>query len=959
MTNETEIMKPEEGALSPEIFTSEMLMQAGDALSKSLLFALGREYLEGSVFQNGYVRLGATSSPETPDLAFLELEQIGKPVNENIAEYFTAIQTSLASCHDPRYNLIFLVASDGLRSRIYIGVAARTAGTQPKIFAEQLGQFLCSNWPGTRVKSVEEYKKIVEKIHVPLSNYRYARAFTGIPSFKAGDKQQGYPQSLDRFIRGLRGKPYIYMVIAEPMPEGEVTDIISSCHTLSGQLHAFTKSSISRSTSTGISESATETESETTTESTTKGKTESESDSASKGVLGTTLEKTEGTSKALKGIGLGAVSAMLLATGGPFLLSGMLGMFGQLLPSSSASSSTSTSDSETEGTSTTVGESISRGTTSGESLSFSQEYLNKHAEACQRLLGQTVNRFEIAKARGCWNVGVYFISDQGEAATQGQAQLKALVSGEQSTFEPLRAHDLGKVWDGQVQVSLDAFQQPALKLFVPGEDEQIRHPIGETFEGLTTPMNTEELSLLVNLPIREMPGMPIQPTAFFSLNPPIPASKEFAMGIGNVLEGGDEVSGLEYDVDINSLTRHVFITGITGSGKSNTCRRFIANMMERGINFLVIEPAKDEYVQLALAYNQAKTFDREIAVYMPGRAEWGGQKLEQLQLNPFEIVRIPDATAQVMPHLDRLKSIFNASFPMYEILPVILEEALVDLYDSQGWLEEELPPDGIGAPTLENLYNRISNLVREKGYEERITANITAALRTRIGSLMRGWKGRMFDQTTSTPWADLFDRPAVINLSQMGDDADKCFSMGLLMNFMYEYRQAQHEAAGSPESSELRHLAIFEEAHRILRTSPGAVQGTANPQAKMAEMFADILAEIRAYGQGMAIIDQVPAKLIPDAIKNTNLKIIHRLVASDDRDAMASALALTEDQAKVIARLKVGQAIVSGIQDDMASWVQIYYTPMPQLKSIAKTKTKTKTKAKVKAKTKTTKKTIK
>jgi hypothetical protein len=177
------------------------------------------------------------------------------------------------------------------------------------------------------------------------------------------------------------------------------------------------------------------------------------------------------------------------------------------------------------------------------------------------------------------------------------------------------------------------------------------------------------------------------------------------------------------------------------------------------------------------------------------------------------------------------------------------------------------------------------------------------------------------------------------------------------MNFMYEYRQAQHEAAGSPESSELRHLAIFEEAHRILRTSPGVVQGTANPQAKMAEMFADILAEIRAYGQGMAIIDQVPAKLIPDAIKNTNLKIIHRLVASDDRDAMASALALTEDQAKVIARLKVGQAIVSGIQDDMASWVQIFYTPMPQLKTSAKTKSKTKTK--VKAKTKTTKKTPK
>ena len=47
---------------------------------------------------------------------------------------------------------------------------------------------------------------------------------------------------------------------------------------------------------------------------------------------------------------------------------------------------------------------------------------------------------------------------------------------------------------------------------------------------------------------------------------------------------------------------------------------------------------------------------------------------------------------------------------------------------------------------------------------------------------------------------------------------------------------------------------------------------------------------------------------------------------------MASAMALTDDQAKFIARLKVGQAIVSGIQDDMASWVKVGYTPIPTAK---------------------------
>ena len=906
----------------------ELLIEAGDALSKSLLFALRRDYLNEEVFKQNLMRM-SEADLQPSDIAFLKIEQVGKPVHEDMTEYFTAIQTTLAACHDPRYALVFIVSSDGLLNHIYIGIAAREGGAQPSIFAEQVGQFLCSNWPGTRVKMVKEYQDIARNVHVPLSTFRYARSLTGIPSIKQSESSQKHPQSLDRFMRGLRGKPYVYMVVAEPMQESEVSDIISSCHTLSEQVHAFIKATINRTRGRGTTQSVSQSEGTSSSTSQSTAQTESETSSKSKGVLGSNLDASSGAGKVLKGAGLAAISSLLVATGGPFLLSGMLGMFGQLLPSTSKSTVVGTSETESETTGSTSSTTQSEGISSSESLSFGREYLNRHAEACDKLLSQTVERFEIARSQGCWNVGVYLLSNQTEVAAQAQAQLKALVSGQKTAYEPVRFHDLESVWDGQVQIALDAFLQPPLRLADPNGDHFIRHPIGPAFEGLSTPMNTEELSLLANLPLREMPGIPIQATAYFSLNPPVMPGVPSTLHLGDQLEGGEEVPGLHYDVDLDSLTRHIFITGITGSGKSNTCRRIISELMMRQKNFLVIEPAKSEYVQLAMAYNRAGTFDRKIAVFMPGRRDWAGEPLDNLYLNPFDIVQIPRATTQVMPHLDRLKSIFNASFPMYEILPIILEEALVDLYDSQGWLEAELPPHGVGRPTLEHLYNRITGVVREKGYEDRITANITAALRTRIGSLLRGWKGDMFNCSVSTPWTELFDQPVVINLQYLGDDADKCFTMALLLNFMYEYRQAQYELAGYPESSELHHLAIFEEAHRILRASAGN-SGAGNSQAKMGEMFADILAEIRAYGQGMAIIDQVPSKLVPDALKNTNLKIVHRLVASDDRDAMAGALALTEDQAKVIARLKVGQAIVAGIQDDMASWVKVAYTPLPK-----------------------------
>lgn len=930
MSSELESQSAQDVISEPEATPSaETLVQAGDVISKSLLFALERKYLDGPVFSNDYVRLMPEAVPSQADLAFLEVEQVGKTEADMGGKYLKAIQTTLAASHDSRYTLIFIISSDGLQNKIFIGVNALVPDAQPKIFAEQLGQFLCSNWPGTRVRPVNDYKQIVDHVHVPLSKYKYARAFTGIPSIKIGEKTGDYPQNLDSFMRGLRGKPYVYMVLANPMAENDVNQIITACHTLSGQVHAFVKTTLNKTTSRGTSESTARTESDSTSKSTSTSTSETTGTTDNKGALATAIKKARGPAKGVQVAGLAGVSALLVAAGGPFLLSGVLGMFSQLLPSSGTSSSKGTTLSDSESTTRSTSLSLTDGTSTGESLSFGQEYLNKHAEACDKLLEKTVARFETAKAIGCWNVGVYMISNQAESAAQGQAQFKALVSGESSASEPIRVHDLAPLWDGQVQTSLDVFRHPSLRLFAPGTSDRLFHPCGEAFENLTTPLNTEELSLLTNLPLREMPGIPLQVAASFSLNPPRIKDAAAALKIGALLEGGEEIGNLEYAVDIDTLTRHVFITGITGSGKSNTCRRLLECLMKAGKNFLVIEPAKDEYVQLAMAYNQSGLFDRKIAIYIPGRSTWGDQPLEELHLNPFEIIRLKGNPVQVMPHLDRLKSILNASFPMYEILPVILEEALVDLYSSQGWLEDTLPPESVLCPTLEQLFNRVSGLVRDKGYEQRITDNITAALRTRIGSLMRGWKGRLFNQAASTPWNHLFDRPVVVNLQQMGDDADKCFTMALLMNSMYEYRQAQYESAGSVESSQLRHLAIIEEAHRILRAAHFQADN-ANPQAKMGEMFADVLAEIRAYGQGLAIIDQVPSKLVPDALKNTNLKIVHRLVSADDRDAMASAMALTEDQAKVIARLKIGQAIICGIQDDTASWVKIFPSPIPK-----------------------------
>ena len=120
---------------------------------------------------------------------------------------------------------------------------------------------------------------------------------------------------------------------------------------------------------------------------------------------------------------------------------------------------------------------------------------------------------------GCWNVGVYMVSDQAEAAAQGQAQFKALVSGEKSTSNPSGAMTWSRCGMVRFKPRWIHFTTRPCACSLLRQMKGCSHPCGEAFENLTTPLNTEELSLLANLPLREMPGIPLQ-DGTFSLNPP-------------------------------------------------------------------------------------------------------------------------------------------------------------------------------------------------------------------------------------------------------------------------------------------------------------------------------------------------------------------------------------------------------------------------------------------------------
>ena len=76
------------------------------------------------------------------------------------------------------------------------------------------------------------------------------------------------------------------------------------------------------------------------------------------------------------------------------------------------------------------------------------------------------------------------------------------------------------------------------------------------------------------------------------------------------------------------------------------------------------------------------------------------------------------------------------------------------------------------------------------------------------------------------------------------------------------------------------------------------------------EMFANLLAEVRKYGECLIIADQIPNKLVSDVIKNTNTKIIHRLFAADDRHAIGDAMGLNDEQKDFLPMLQAGETVI-------------------------------------------------
>lgn len=414
-----------------------------------------------------------------------------------------------------------------------------------------------------------------------------------------------------------------------------------------------------------------------------------------------------------------------------------------------------------------------------------------------------------------------------------------------------------------------------------------------------------------------IPGIAVrQPPPDFE---PGPRPSELAadeIQIGTLRRGGVAA------VRLRDLTRHTLVTGFTGSGKTNTVLCLLDQLWrEHRVPFLVIEAAKKEYRALL----RVKDFEDLLVFTL------GDETASPFRLNPFELL----PGVRVEAHLGRLQACFDAALPQFGILPSIVAEALEEIYKAKGWrLTDRYSPlpttavaersSGEGAevrlfPTLRDMHAAVIRAAVERGYAGEMRDNIRAAAGGRIGGLLRGSKGRMFGSQRSLPAEVVFSRPVVLELNDLNAD-DKALTMMFLLTWLREYRELHPGAGGG-----LVHVTVVEEAHNVVGNvqSVGNTEVAADTRAKAVAAFANMLAEVRAYGEGIVISDQSPEKLAPDALRNTNLQVAHQLRDRRDREAIARAMIMDGEQQDFLGKLRVGEAALFRTGMEKATFVTV------------------------------------
>ncbi|MGP1579937.1 MAG: helicase HerA domain-containing protein [Wolinella sp.] len=817
---------------------------------------------------------------------FYRLEQFVFDKSEDTRDKLVSVFQAVASVGA---SLVFIINSNKEKIDYYIGV--KKLGGNVAQARDVLYKSLNGNFPGIVFRQYEgmEGKNALVLKHKDLleleqdifdrskqtNQHKSISVITGVAGLRAEKtSEQKFIQGLERVIDAMHGETYTLMIIADPISNVDLLNLQRDYENLYSAIKPFETTdltfgenesnsvaqSYSRSISEAVNTSITNTSGTTYTKSTSNSHT-SGSTTAEQVLLGKVLNRG-----IIKGLAEHALRSSVSTNE-------------STTTSHSESHSQTQSEAKTRGethtTSDTAG--VSDSNTKGYSKTLQLKHENKAVSELLKKIDARLERLQIASDVGMWNVAAYAIADNEIDSKTLAASYQSIIRGEDSGLESSSV----TTWRDDNLVAAVDYLRKLHHPLVALEDKKLQS---------SSLVTSKELAIHAGFPEKSVIGFGVKNLASFGREVISETKASTSINLGKVYHMGKSYES-PVNLDLNSLSGHVFVTGSTGSGKSNTIYNILNGAREKGIKFLVIEPAKGEYKHI---------FGNDASVRVYGT---NPTLTPLLRINPFRFA----PQIHILEHLDRLVEIFNVCWPMYAAMPAILKKAVEDSYEAVGWnlTTSENSIDVRLFPNFIDVMQNVIRIVNSSEYSDENKGNYKGALVTRLESLTNGLNGLIFSNDDIND-DELFSENVVVDLSRAGSVETKALIMGILVMKLNEYRMSTGGI-----NSDLKHICVLEEAHNLLkRTSTEQSSEGSNLLGKSVEMLANSIAEMRTYGEGFIIADQSPGLLDMSVIRNTNTKIIMRTPDFSDRDLVGKAAGLNDEQIADIVKFPKGVAAV-------------------------------------------------
>ena len=890
-----------------------------------------------------------------------------------------AFENVIGMIQNEGVNFIYLILGNKKGVSFYFGLVKESKyNGELSMPIDEMGNNLLKsairgNFRGSKVEEVspEEMLEIFDRMQTNSENKNLIRKYAnviGTPGINESEDKKSF-QGVDRLVDVMQGEDFGLCILAKPLSKRAIKKIEDDLYQIYNSLSTFSKislqegenqsagTSISKGTSESVSSgknksigtsssktagiSETTGTSETKTAGSTKGTNYSESQTEGKSwgkTEGTNSGKssTTGTNSSSGSNSGSSSSGTNQSKGTSKSVTENTGISSSENEGTSSSkgtntgysksenisktkgnnASTGTSQSKTAGTSETTGtnssttkginNSVNESKTTGSSQNVSKDIINKKAADYVKYIDEMLLPIiDYGKSKGLYLTTTFIFADNNSQLQKLGNTIKSLYSGKKGNKNPLEFEIL-ETDDKKIDYFKN-FQIPECPSYDDEKALTLKSYFVENDEvSLGNWYSPNELGLIAGLPEKEVVGLALNEEVEFGLNAKTPDKDGEIISLGNLVQSGNEIDTKVY-LEKSALNKHIFITGVTGTGKTTTCQKLL---LESELPFLVIEPAKTEY---RILMNNPKTEDILIFTL-------GNDKVAPFRLNPFEFFEGESITSRV----DMLKAAMEASFDMEAAIPQIIESAMYSCYEDYGWnidtdenekFDNPYDEGVYSFPTLEDLLNKVETEVTKHNFDDRLKKDYIGSITARLQGLLVGSKGQMLNSRRSIDFRELIEKKVVLEIEGIKNGTEKSLVMGFILTNLCEALRAKYN-----KDKHFKHITLIEEAHRLLsKYTPGDSLNKKNS----VETFADMLAEVRKYGESLIIADQIPNKMTPEVLKNTNTKIVHKIFAEDDKEAIGNTISLSKEQKDFLSSLPTGRAIVFSQSWTKAVQVQI------------------------------------